>query len=536
MIRVIIADDEERVCRLIQALVDWKTLDMEVVGTASNGNEALALMQKTNPDILITDIRMPGCNGLELIEQAKKICPQLHIIIISGYARFEYAQSAMRYGVREYLLKPINKEELIAVLMRMKELLEQENLADHKNKTTSENFDRLRGMLIQDMIENHCQELNELILAEQYHVSAMPGYFQALCLKIDCDNETNTIPGSEVDDGEKQQTISLAVEKSIKILNSALAKHCHDWVLLWKSPYLYGMLNYQSREQDNVKRFLSDGINQLEAQKNILGVKAFSLGLGGAYKEASMLGTSANEAVRSVKDKLICGTGKLIENSDSRPVLYEKKLLDKYIREISHALELLSIDKMKAANHDLEETVINTSNVQGWEILDLVESAGEMFIMRLDIQDKAERSLLFKNHCQDCLSISELFETLLSFEETLMNEVIEKRDLDQLRPIRLAKQYIQNHYWEPITLEEVSETVGLSTAYFSALFKKETEVGFAKYLMNIRMEQAKELLRNTNIPVTEVCEKVGYHDKKHFTHTFEKVTGLKPAVYRKLYG
>ena len=184
----------------------------------------------------------------------------------------------------------------------------------------------------------------------------------------------------------------------------------------------------------------------------------------------------------------------------------------------------------------MERTVVNTPNVQGWEILDLIESAGEMFIMRLDIQDKTERSLTFKKSCQECFQVSQLFMTLMSFEETLMNEVIEKRDMDQLRPVRLAKQYIQNHYWEPITLEEVSENVGLSTAYFSALFKKETEVGFAKYLMNVRMDQAKELLRNTSIPVAEVCVKGVYPDKKHFTHTCEKVTGLKPAVYRKLYG
>ena len=375
MIRVIIADDEDRVCRLIQALVDWKELDMEVVGTASNGNEALVLIQKVNPDILITDIRMPGCNGLELIEQAKNICPQLHIMIISGYAHFEYAQSAMRFGVREYLLKPINKEELTAVLLRTKELIEKENITDNKNKAASENFDRLRGMLIQDMLENRRQELNESVLEEQYHMKVIPGFFQALCMKIDCDNDIRTV-SKEDDDTEILKIKSLAMEKSIKILNSSLAKHCNDWVMLWRNPYIYGILNYQTKEQDNIKRLLADGINQLEAQKNILGVRAFSLGLGGAYKDAAMLGTSTQEAVRAVKDRLVCGTGKLIESSDSRAVLYDKKLLDKYIRDISHALELLSIDHIKAANNDLERTVVNTPNVQGWEILDLIESAG----------------------------------------------------------------------------------------------------------------------------------------------------------------
>ena len=111
-----------------------------------------------------------------------------------------------------------------------------------------------------------------------------------------------------------------------------------------------------------------------------------------------------------------------------------------------------------------------------------------------------------------------------------------KHEADTVRPIRMAKQYIQNHYSEPITQEEVSGAVGLSAAYFSVLFKKVEGEGFAKYLIGVRMEQAKILLRETNIPVSKICQQVGYNDLKHFTHTFEKTTGVKPTVYRKMYG
>ncbi|MDD3214942.1 MAG: response regulator, partial [Eubacteriales bacterium] len=106
MLRVLIADDEERICQLIIALGEWTRLELEVVGTAENGPAALELVRTLTPDILITDIRMPGCDGLKLVEEAHKLIPELEVIVISGYAQFDYAQTAIRFGVGEYLLKP----------------------------------------------------------------------------------------------------------------------------------------------------------------------------------------------------------------------------------------------------------------------------------------------------------------------------------------------------------------------------------------------------------------------------------------------
>ena len=109
MMKVIVADDEAKVCQLICSLVDWASLDMEVAGVAHNGIEALELVETLRPDLIITDIRMPGYDGLELISRAKAAKPDLDFIIVSGYRHFEYAQSAIKYGVSDYLLKPIKK-------------------------------------------------------------------------------------------------------------------------------------------------------------------------------------------------------------------------------------------------------------------------------------------------------------------------------------------------------------------------------------------------------------------------------------------
>ena len=117
-----------------------------------------------------------------------------------------------------------------------------------------------------------------------------------------------------------------------------------------------------------------------------------------------------------------------------------------------------------------------------------------------------------------------------------MNDIVTVRRNEALRPVRVAKQYVREHFREPITLEDVCVAAGFSVSYFSALFKKETGEGFSKYLVRVRMEEAKNLLRETNLPVAEICSRVGYSDRKHFTSVFHKFTGLNPGEYRKLYG
>ena len=156
MIKVVIADDEARICQLIKVLVDWDALGMEIAGIASNGIEALMMVRKERPDILITDIRMPGASGIDLIKQARSICPSICMIIISGYAHFEYAKTALAYGVKDYLLKPINQKELMASLQKVAAeiRLEQEQKEADASLAEERTNDRkrLRNVLIQDLL------------------------------------------------------------------------------------------------------------------------------------------------------------------------------------------------------------------------------------------------------------------------------------------------------------------------------------------------------------------------------------------------
>lgn len=526
MIKVVIADDEERICRLIQALVDWETLGMQVVGTASNGLEALDLLQEQETDILITDIRMPGCNGLELISKAREITPDIRMIIISGYAHFEYAQTAIKYGVGEYLLKPINQQELRDTLSRLKADITAQKQEKTENLIQGSKIDisRLQGSLIQDLLEEQNKTITEDVIRKEYHLDVQTGYYQAFCMKMDYEAERM-----------REEDVQLLQDKMKQILDCGMQRYCHEWVTVPKKGYVYGIMNFSSKHAEKIRNMLRECLNQLEAQKRLLGELNFSLGLGEIVKSPGNLRKSLAESKLAVGERLFEGTGKLLELREGKSTLFEQKLLDKFSKKLDYAIEILSTEQVGTAVDELYQSIMDTQQVRGWEALELVQSAGEVFAMKLGSVSKEDLQK-FDDKCQNCSSIESLIAILKTMLEEFMQEMIETRKEDISRPVRLAKQYIQNHFNEQITLEEVSEKVALSSAYFSILFKKETEVGFAKYLMNIRMEQAKVLLRETGYSVAEICKKVGYNDIKHFGHTFEKVVGVKPATYRKLYG
>lgn len=529
MVKLVVADDEEKVCRLIIALGDWERLGIEVVGTAANGIEAAGLVAREKADILITDIRMPGLNGLELIEKIKKISPEIKIMIISGYANFEYAQQALKQGVNDYLLKPINREALNEALAKMVGQIETEqknHLAIHDfQREREQEVTKLRKVLVKDLLDNRSLPLTEELLEEKYYFHSQPGGFQAVAVKRD-QNAAERI----------QTSGDFLFEKLKEILMRELSKECYDLLFVPSGEYLYGILNFPARNNENIRKALRSSFNQILARKDFLGGAQLSAGIGTMVRKAEELPSSFLAAQRAVAERLVEGVGRMLEIDGDGGSLFEKKLMGRFTRNLENALQTLNTEEIVNTVQAICQESLETPRVHGWEILELVCQCGSLFILRMDFPNKAELQKEFENNCDNYTSARDLFGYLQDFMVKKIDQLIARRKEDSVRPVRLAKQYIHNHYQEQITLEEVSEHVGLTSAYFSVLFKKETEIGFAKYLMNERIEGAKELLRETSLSVGEICRRVGYNDLKHFTRLFEKSVGVKPAVYRKLYG
>lgn len=529
MFKVVIADDEVRVCRLVQMLADWDALGMEVAATASNGFEALELVERLKPDILITDIRMPGCDGLKLIEKARKLSPRLEIIIISGYAQFEYAQTAIRFGVGGYLLKPIKKDALMATLEKLAEILREREAGDtvleSLRRDSRKSHALLRGRLIEDLVTGTLYAPTRDMLREAYGFVLGDGQLQVFILKMDYDP-----------DRFSASSLAIVQKKVEELFAQTVLPLCLIGLMQFQRSAGYGVLHFESGEREALRRALRSCLNQLEAQKFFFGSVEFSLAVGPVIEHAEELPLSLRGAQNALCERLLEGTGRLLEHAPAASEAGIRQLLSKYSRVMEPAVDALLIGEADKAVDALAEAVAQTPGMRGFELVELMLSAGRMFLVRACVEEEAQALKEFEERLALCANADKLFACLRALQRQTLEETAKAQQSEAIRPIRIAKQYIQQHYSEPITLEDVCAATGFSVSYFSTMFKKETGEGFAKYLTRVRIDQAKALLQETNLSVSEVCDRVGYSDIKHFTSIFKKITSLNPGQYRKLYG
>ncbi|WP_312643615.1 helix-turn-helix domain-containing protein [Hydrogenoanaerobacterium sp.] len=537
MIKVVVADDELKVCQLICGLIDWASLDMEIVGVAHNGIETLELIQTLQPDLVITDIRMPGYDGLEMISRAIKIKKDIYFIIVSGYRHFEYAQVALKYGVSDYILKPIKKNELMDTLNKVREKYKQktEQLSNEERLKIrlQSDIEKLRSGLFTDILF-HKSVYFEPIQIEQinkdYHYDFQPGCFQVCVIKVDCEYE-----------GVFENSIKILEDKVIQILRGQLKSICFDLEIFFRDSWAYCMLNYSESNKKTVRRQLKVCLDELLLQKNIFDKIEFTIGLGAAISSINQLPVSLKAAERAAAQRILEGTGKLIEDLPPQDIaLDEDALLINFSKNMEPALEVLNADIMIQEIGLLKVFVLQKENVSGQTIFDVVIKACRLYLLSLkkyqfNIGNADEFLDNFYAHADLCSSAAQLFAYLSKVIGESVSYIIEDRKQADTKPIRTAKQYIQKNYMQPISLEEVGNIVGFNSSYFSSLFKKESGKNFLEYLSEVRMNKAKELLRETSLSIAAICEQVGYNDLKHFTKSFKKFTGIKPNEFRKLY-
>ena len=258
MIKVLIADDEKKICRLIEMLCDWETMGMEIIGFAHSGPEAIEIISQKKPDILIIDIRMPGCDGIEVIGKAREMNLPLEIIIISGYADFAYAKAAITHGVSGYLLKPIKRNELEEALEQAKKSVEKERKRIEAGKKLYEYIEDENSKKRNDLIFSlpmsvsygNGSEIESI--NKQYYYHFVDGFFQFFILRLHYSMK-------KYDKKAMQKTI----DGFKRVIHGELTYVCADYEICIEDNKCYVLCNYIEEKEVEFRKTVRAIINKL---------------------------------------------------------------------------------------------------------------------------------------------------------------------------------------------------------------------------------------------------------------------------------
>lgn len=529
-LKVLIVDDEFRIGMLIKKLIKWDEIGLECVDVVDKGETAYRLILSEHPDIVITDIRMPKVSGLDLIRMTKE---QAKFIVISGYKEFEYAHTALQYGVNDYLLKPINGEELNKVLMKIHEEItkacvkQKEEEQYKKTITVSEHI--IKSKLLNNIIEQ-TDNLSEVELKEDYNLMINAAAYRGIDIKLDYrDYKKN----------DKRQD-RLTVEKVISLVEENFKENVKEQLICEKDNLnIYCLINYELSNSKDIKNTINYILSEI--QEYLLGFEQYevTIGVGSEEKEFEKIRLSIEESYRSVQNRIKVGTGRLIyaESVGLENQIDVHKYLDKYKESFLMSIESLSRESFEQSINRIYSEFQFEENIDFSCCYDIANELINMFFHHITIQNKEGEQLkqFLQNIYQQCYTLGKLKSLLKEYLGKYLETCLKILETELSKPIRQAKQYIDEHYSEKIVLDDIADIVDLNPVYFSVLFKKETGLNFSAYLVNVRMEISKEMIRNSNKTISAIADEVGYKDSRYFSQIFTKIVGIKPALYRKLY-
>ena len=518
--RVLLVDDEEDIREGISRKMDWLGLGFSLVGEAANGQDALELAESLRPDVILTDIKMPFMDGLELCRILTDRLPAARFVVFSGFDAFEYAKQAIQMNVVEYILKPINADELSAVLRRLKDQLDRER-AERRNvellrSRYTENLPVLRELFYATLLDGHIEPGTERERAAR--------------LDIDLQGEEWAVGLAYIGSDRRDALSTLSVQKLLE--ESLTADRCrltlyNDWVAvivsLTESFTIYDLIR------------VLDRVCTLAA--SYLGL-TLTVGVGAPCKELSGMARSAAEARTALEYRSMVGRGQVIYIGDLEPdggqVLTFEETDE---RTLTAAVRLGSEQEVRDAAAALAGKIREANPSAGQYNLFLMELVTHLIkmIRRSGVGVEEVFGTGFSLPIQDsALPSLEELEDWCAERYLRLRTLIRRRQTDSAgQTVETAKEYIRQHYAESdLSVEKLCAYLHLSSTYFSTLFKRETGTSFTAYVTTVRMEAAAEAIRGTEEKTYLIAQRCGYEDPNYFSYVFKRHFGVTPTKYR----
>ena len=528
MYKVIIVDDEDAVReRLYQQLLSLNG-DFEIVGQFQNGFDALLSGVSLAPDLLITDIKMPYIDGIDLIKRMKLELPLLQTIIISGFDSFDYAKQAISLGVIGYITKPITIDELSETLKKVKEELDKRNTIDNdleelKRKADSglklmQNSDLSKLITLKDIPEN----FQEKLVADGIDLK----YKYTILAAIDFDDELNQISYS------KMELVTLYLEKYIQ--DELINTNIHYILFDNSSEFGLFLLSNEKFEKEKLQEILVRILAKIKRGCET----EMSIGLSEVKEDIEQKSYRElfRHALRTLEYRTVIGCNIVIFFDDiNKNKMTSGKVDENEFKTITYEVLYGEISKAKERITRLLNT-INTDNFKETYLFILNNLIDSLLKACVSLQSLFETFLTYDEIAVKAYSIKSN-EQLIDFINILVDKIDkinkESRQSGVEASFRQIISFIENNYKDSmLSLEDVAKELNYSVSYISAILKK-NKTSFTKYLTDVRMEKAKYLLKNTEEKILSIANEVGYDDPYYFSHCFKKNSGMSPAEYRK---
>lgn len=511
MIKLMVVDDEFFVRKGIIESIEWSKYDIEICGEASNGIEALSLLEHIHPDCILTDIKMGKMNGLEFIEHAQTIDKNIIFVILSGYDDFEDARKAISLGVSEYLLKPIGAEELINTMLKIKQKIYKANRLDSHQQTSLQNS----VMLSWNMSGNTSLSLD-------------CSFFRVFIFRV---NNADHLSGQTALTNQKPSTnyISNIAEEYLILAG------INHIVKSFDSNIFIVMLNYKN-EINNFTNFLNCFIEYFYSKNNI----EIIIGCGQEYTGYHNINQSYNQAFSALAchyhisgPQIIYSENipkALLRNYMHNPLLQNFKFEIKIFSDLTQLTmkqyhSKLSLLFRKISNHNLtfEETKTLLLKICIMN-LNRLKAPAQTIAHDLDLFNLLD--------IDTCNTFSDLKKQMETVYQQIQNFQKNETDNSYQNIIDLVMQYVYSHYNEDISLSLLSQKVHVTPNYLSKIFKDTVGENFKEWITQYRIAKSKELLLDPSLKVYEIGSLVGFNDYKHFASVFKKYVGCSAKEYR----
>ncbi|TLS49531.1 response regulator [Paenibacillus antri] len=518
MYKIVVVDDEPKVRRGLTKLIPQLDPEWVVAGEAKNGTEALELVKRELPDAVITDIRMPRMNGLELLSALKEY--SMHVVILSGYGYFEYAQTAVKFGAFDFLLKPLKPDDIRDALHRMK-LQSRKRLQDSAPRN-----DPTLGKLWKDWLLG-VEDGREYRERLERTMPDAAGPLQLMAIEVARFDELIT-----EDQWGDRQLVSFAVRNIVQeiLASEASARPEECRFLFANGAQLYFLLPAGV----GTHRLCLRMIEQVKRWVNI----SISIGLSGDTHAFGELPEALRQAQEALLGKWVYGDG--TSHAFLGASSTNETVLDYPVEREVALLRAMQNGRQEEANEELRR------------FADEVRSKNPTFqaarshcvqlltaVVRTMHRTNVPPYVLQEIEPMDLLHRHFTLEQFLAYVDELVSAYVanvrwNKRNKHH-RLMDKALVYIRERYNRDLSLEEAAEQAEMSPSYFSSIFKQETGSSFVEYVTGMRIDESKELMKDPSLRLYEIARMVGYQDQKYYSRLFKKTTGVTPAEYRQFF-